>query len=126
MTSVSGGGAAPALREFSNPSAFPRNVPSRSTFHSGQTRSRGASAGGGGAYGDGGSPHQARPSFFSKISSRFSKRKKNEKKKIRGKKRTETKHEALRGDDDGTGLYPDTFRTLIEVSRIGRRLNQNP
>ncbi|KAI5633823.1 kinase associated domain 1 domain-containing protein [Phthorimaea operculella] len=39
---------------------------------SGQTRSRGASAGG--AYGDGGSPHQARPSFFSKLSSRFSKR----------------------------------------------------
>ncbi|VVC95685.1 unnamed protein product [Leptidea sinapis] len=37
-----------------------------------QTRSRGGNAGG--AYGDGGSPHQARPSFFSKLSSRFSKR----------------------------------------------------
>ncbi|CAH2987333.1 unnamed protein product [Chilo suppressalis] len=63
-----------ARREFpnNNPLVFPRNVPSRSTFHSGQTRSRGASAGG--AYGDGGSPHQARPSFFSKLSSRFSKR----------------------------------------------------
>ncbi|XP_049882076.1 serine/threonine-protein kinase MARK2-like isoform X2 [Pectinophora gossypiella] len=67
-----GGAAAGARREFSNPLVFPRNVPSRSTFHSGQTRSRGASAGG--AYGDGGSPHQARPSFFSKLSSRFSKR----------------------------------------------------
>ncbi|CAH2061951.1 unnamed protein product, partial [Iphiclides podalirius] len=65
-------GAAAARREFPNPLVFPRNVPSRSTFHSGQTRSRGASAGG--AYGDGGSPHQARPSFFSKLSSRFSKR----------------------------------------------------
>ncbi|XP_050674787.1 MAP/microtubule affinity-regulating kinase 3-like isoform X3 [Leptidea sinapis] len=59
-------------REFPNPIVFPRNVPSRSTFHSGQTRSRGGNAGG--AYGDGGSPHQARPSFFSKLSSRFSKR----------------------------------------------------
>ncbi|CAH2098856.1 unnamed protein product [Euphydryas editha] len=67
-------------RDFANPSAifpnpsvvFPRNVPSRSTFHSGQTRSRGGSAGG--AYGDSGSPHQPRTSFFSKLSSRFSKR----------------------------------------------------
>lgn len=69
-----------ARRDFANPSAifpnpsvvFPRNVPSRSTFHSGQTRSRGGSAGG--AYGDNGSPHQPRTSFFSKLSSRFSKR----------------------------------------------------
>ncbi|CAG5059893.1 unnamed protein product [Parnassius apollo] len=67
-----GGAGAGARREFPNPLVFPRNVPSRSTFHSGQTRSRGTSAGG--AYGDGGSPHQARPSFFSKLSSRFSKR----------------------------------------------------
>ncbi|XP_069363203.1 serine/threonine-protein kinase MARK2-like isoform X11 [Maniola hyperantus] len=73
------GNSASARRDFSNnnPLVFPRNVPSRSTFHSGmrtvgQTRSRGGSAGG--AYGDGGSPHQARPSFFSKLSSRFSKR----------------------------------------------------
>ncbi|KPJ17560.1 Serine/threonine-protein kinase MARK2 [Papilio machaon] len=74
-SSLSSGGAgagAAARREFPNPLVFPRNVPSRSTFHSGQTRSRGSSAGG--AYGDGGSPHQARPSFFSKLSSRFSKR----------------------------------------------------
>ncbi|XP_022128922.1 MAP/microtubule affinity-regulating kinase 3 isoform X7 [Pieris rapae] len=76
MTTTVGatGGAAnaSARRDFPNPMVFPRNVPSRSTFHSGQTRSRGGSAGG--AYGDGGSPHQARPSFFSKLSSRFSKR----------------------------------------------------
>ncbi|CAK1549374.1 unnamed protein product [Leptosia nina] len=76
MTTTVGatGGAAnaSARRDFPNPLVFPRNVPSRSTFHSGQTRSRGGSAGG--AYGDGGSPHQARPSFFSKLSSRFSKR----------------------------------------------------
>ncbi|CAH0718577.1 unnamed protein product, partial [Brenthis ino] len=62
-----------ARRDFpANPTSFPRNVPSRSTFHSGQTRSRGGSAGG--AYGDSGSPHQPRTSFFSKLSSRFSKR----------------------------------------------------
>ncbi|XP_041985902.1 serine/threonine-protein kinase MARK2-like isoform X18 [Aricia agestis] len=66
------GGGAAARRDFPNPLVFPRNVPSRSTFHSGQTRSRGGSAGG--AYGDGGSPHQPRTSFFSKLSSRFSKR----------------------------------------------------
>ncbi|CAB3232642.1 unnamed protein product [Arctia plantaginis] len=73
QVSATGGGAAGtgARREFPNPLVFPRNVPSRSTFHSGQTRSRGSA---GGAYGDGGSPHQARPSFFSKLSSRFSKR----------------------------------------------------
>ncbi|XP_037293476.1 MAP/microtubule affinity-regulating kinase 3 isoform X13 [Manduca sexta] len=65
-----GAGGSAARRDFPNPLVFPRNVPSRSTFHSGQTRPRG----GGGAYGDGGSPHQARPSFFSKLSSRFSKR----------------------------------------------------
>ncbi|KAG6460857.1 hypothetical protein O3G_MSEX012259 [Manduca sexta] len=69
-----GAGGSAARRDFPNPLVFPRNVPSRSTFHSGQTRPRG----GGGAYGDGGSPHQARPSFFSKLSSRFSKRQGNE------------------------------------------------
>ncbi|XP_013178510.1 PREDICTED: serine/threonine-protein kinase MARK2 isoform X3 [Papilio xuthus] len=72
LSSGGTGAGATARREFPNPLVFPRNVPSRSTFHSGQTRSRGSSAGG--AYGDGGSPHQARPSFFSKLSSRFSKR----------------------------------------------------
>ncbi|KRF79797.1 uncharacterized protein Dvir_GJ20472, isoform G [Drosophila virilis] len=55
---------------------FPRNVPSRSTFHSGQTRARNNTAleysGTSGASGD--SPHPGRMSFFSKLSSRFSKR----------------------------------------------------
>ncbi|XP_037948686.1 serine/threonine-protein kinase MARK2 isoform X5 [Teleopsis dalmanni] len=55
---------------------FPRNVPSRSTFHSGQTRARNNAAleysGTSGATGD--SPHPGRMSFFSKLSSRFSKR----------------------------------------------------
>ncbi|ALC42693.1 par-1 [Drosophila busckii] len=55
---------------------FPRNVPSRSTFHSGQTRARNNTAleysGASGASGD--SPHPGRMSFFSKLSSRFSKR----------------------------------------------------
>ncbi|XP_037031745.1 serine/threonine-protein kinase MARK2-like isoform X4 [Bradysia coprophila] len=54
---------------------FPRNVPSRSTFHSGQTRRNNTGmeySGTGGATGD--SPHSGRTSFFSKISSRFSKR----------------------------------------------------
>ncbi|XP_047541117.1 serine/threonine-protein kinase MARK2-like isoform X3 [Vanessa atalanta] len=73
LSAAGGAGAAGARRDFPNPSiVFPRNVPSRSTFHSGQTRSRGGSAGG--AYGDSGSPHQPRTSFFSKLSSRFSKR----------------------------------------------------
>ncbi|XP_046974589.1 serine/threonine-protein kinase MARK2-like isoform X6 [Vanessa cardui] len=73
LSGAGGAGAAGARRDFPNPSiVFPRNVPSRSTFHSGQTRSRGGSAGG--AYGDSGSPHQPRTSFFSKLSSRFSKR----------------------------------------------------
>ncbi|GAB0096129.1 MAP/microtubule affinity-regulating kinase 3 [Sergentomyia squamirostris] len=55
---------------------FPRNVPSRSTFHSGQTRARNNTgleySGTGGTAAD--SPHSGRTSFFSKISSRFSKR----------------------------------------------------
>ncbi|XP_063390344.1 MAP/microtubule affinity-regulating kinase 3-like [Cydia fagiglandana] len=72
LSTTASTGAAATRRDFPNQLVFPRNVPSRSTFHSGQTRSRGAAAGG--AYGDGGSPHQARPSFFSKLSSRFSKR----------------------------------------------------
>lgn len=52
------------------PSAFPRNTSSRSTFHSGQTRPRATYAQGS----PGDSPHAARPSFFSKLSSKFSKR----------------------------------------------------
>ncbi|TMW52917.1 hypothetical protein DOY81_001950 [Sarcophaga bullata] len=55
---------------------FPRNVPSRSTFHSGQTRPRNNTAleysATGGVPGE--SPHPGRMSFFSKLSSRFSKR----------------------------------------------------
>ncbi|XP_033250415.1 serine/threonine-protein kinase MARK2 isoform X6 [Drosophila miranda] len=55
---------------------FPRNVPSRSTFHSGQTRARNNTAleysGTSGPSGD--SAHPGRMSFFSKLSSRFSKR----------------------------------------------------
>ncbi|XP_037894039.1 serine/threonine-protein kinase MARK2 isoform X9 [Glossina fuscipes] len=55
---------------------FPRNVPSRSTFHSGQTRPRNNPAldysATGGVSGE--SPHPGRMSFFSKLSSRFSKR----------------------------------------------------
>ncbi|KAF2898176.1 hypothetical protein ILUMI_07996 [Ignelater luminosus] len=50
--------------------AFPRNTSSRSTFHSGQTRPRATYAQGS----PGDSPHSARTSFFSKISSKFSKR----------------------------------------------------
>ncbi|XP_065366647.1 serine/threonine-protein kinase MARK2 isoform X7 [Calliphora vicina] len=58
---------------------FPRNVPSRSTFHSGQTRPRNNTAleysATGGVPGE--SPHPGRMSFFSKLSSRFSKRNSN-------------------------------------------------
>lgn len=54
------------------PSAFPRNVPSRSTFHSGQTRTRNSSASGAtnadSSYGNKGG------SFLQRISNRFSKR----------------------------------------------------
>ncbi|XP_070508420.1 serine/threonine-protein kinase MARK2-like isoform X9 [Chironomus tepperi] len=50
------------------PSAFPRNVPSRSTFHSGQTRTRNSSSSGA-AGGD-----AAKGSFLQRISNRFSKR----------------------------------------------------
>jgi len=52
---------------------FPRNVPSRSTFHSGQRLRNNApdyTGPGGGIE----PPHSVRSSFFSKISSRFSKR----------------------------------------------------
>ncbi|XP_043232345.1 serine/threonine-protein kinase MARK2-like isoform X18 [Amphibalanus amphitrite] len=49
--------------------AFSRNIPSRSTFHSGQTRSPGYRPAGVGG------PHDAsRTSFFSKLSSKFAKR----------------------------------------------------
>uniref|UniRef100_A0AAG5DV45 MAP/microtubule affinity-regulating kinase 3 n=1 Tax=Anopheles atroparvus TaxID=41427 RepID=A0AAG5DV45_ANOAO len=55
------------------PVAFPRNVPSRSTFHSGQTRSRNSTvyAGAGGNVGD--SPHSGK-TFLQRLTTRFSKR----------------------------------------------------
>ncbi|XP_065091782.1 serine/threonine-protein kinase MARK1-like isoform X3 [Ochlerotatus camptorhynchus] len=55
------------------PVAFPRNVPSRSTFHSGQTRSRNSTtyAGTGGNVGD--SPHTGK-TFLQRLTTRFSKR----------------------------------------------------
>ncbi|XP_054282751.1 serine/threonine-protein kinase MARK2-like isoform X4 [Macrosteles quadrilineatus] len=61
----------PASPAQTNRQPFPRNVPSRSTFHSGQNRQRGY-----GTPSPTGAPHDAnaRPSFFSKLSSRFSKR----------------------------------------------------
>lgn len=62
------------------PGPFPRNVPSRSTFHSGQNRPRNQAATYGGATGgmagadSSGLGPSSRTSFFSKLSSRFSKR----------------------------------------------------
>ncbi|XP_061514937.1 MAP/microtubule affinity-regulating kinase 3 isoform X19 [Anopheles gambiae] len=55
------------------PVAFPRNVPSRSTFHSGQTRARNSTvyAGTGGNVGD--SPHSGK-TFLQRLTTRFSKR----------------------------------------------------
>lgn len=63
----------PVSPAVSNRQPFPRNVPSRSTFHSGQNRQR---AWYGGTPSPTGAPHDvtSRPSFFSKISSKFSKR----------------------------------------------------
>ncbi|XP_075211589.1 serine/threonine-protein kinase MARK2-like isoform X5 [Lycorma delicatula] len=63
----------PVSPAVSNRQPFPRNVPSRSTFHSGQNRQRGWY---GGTPSPTGAPHDVsnRPSFFSKLSSRFSKR----------------------------------------------------
>ncbi|KAK7602325.1 hypothetical protein V9T40_007914 [Parthenolecanium corni] len=64
----------PVSPAVSNRQPFPRNVPSRSTFHSGQNRQRGY----GGSASPTGTPHDpasaARTSFFSKLSSKFSKR----------------------------------------------------
>ncbi|XP_063237001.1 MAP/microtubule affinity-regulating kinase 3 isoform X3 [Bacillus rossius redtenbacheri] len=78
--SVAGGRGPPASPAVSNrQQPFPRNVPSRSTFHSGQNRQRNHAP----SYGPA-SPlqsqdtsaisHPGRTSFFSKLSSRFSKR----------------------------------------------------
>lgn len=55
---------------------FPRNIPTRSTFHSGQTRARTNAPlefGGTGVGASGDAPHSGRLSFFSKLSSRFGK-----------------------------------------------------
>uniref|UniRef100_A0A8D8X9R0 MAP/microtubule affinity-regulating kinase 3 n=1 Tax=Cacopsylla melanoneura TaxID=428564 RepID=A0A8D8X9R0_9HEMI len=68
----SGGPGAPVSPAAVNRQPFPRNVPSRSTFHSGQTRQRGYS---GSPSPTGGTPQDASArGFFSKLSSRFSKR----------------------------------------------------
>ncbi|XP_052563077.1 serine/threonine-protein kinase MARK1-like isoform X3 [Culex pipiens pallens] len=63
----------PAVNSSRQPVAFPRNVPSRSTFHSGQTRSRNSTAysGAGGNVGD--SPHTGK-TFLQRLTTRFSKR----------------------------------------------------
>ncbi|XP_060843887.1 serine/threonine-protein kinase MARK2-like isoform X1 [Rhopalosiphum padi] len=65
----------PASPAVNSRQPFPRNVPSRQTFHSGQNRHRGYT--GVGPTNNTGSPHDPsvqRPSFFSKISSKFVKR----------------------------------------------------
>ncbi|XP_055529096.1 serine/threonine-protein kinase MARK2-like isoform X29 [Wyeomyia smithii] len=63
----------PGVNSSRQPVAFPRNVPSRSTFHSGQTRSRNSTAysGAGGNVGD--SPHTGK-TFLQRLTTRFSKR----------------------------------------------------
>ena len=73
-------GSASSTNRFT-PGPFPRNVPSRSTFHSGQNRPRnqaatfgGATAGGMAGADSSGLGPSSRTSFFSKLSSRFSKR----------------------------------------------------
>lgn len=62
-----------ATTDNTQPVAFPRNIPSRSTFHSGQTRSRNSTtyAGAGGNVGD--SPHTGK-TFLQRLTTRFSKR----------------------------------------------------
>ncbi|XP_025421863.1 serine/threonine-protein kinase MARK2-like isoform X3 [Sipha flava] len=65
----------PASPAVNSRQPFPRNVPSRQTFHSGQNRHRAYA--GVGPTNNTGSPHDPnvqRPSFFSKISSKFVKR----------------------------------------------------
>ncbi|XP_052873115.1 serine/threonine-protein kinase par-1 [Anopheles cruzii] len=63
----------PAVNSSRQPVAFPRNVPSRSTFHSGQTRSRNSTvySATGGNVGD--SPHSGK-TFLQRLTTRFSKR----------------------------------------------------
>ncbi|XP_058174008.1 MAP/microtubule affinity-regulating kinase 3-like isoform X1 [Anopheles ziemanni] len=72
-TMVNRNSLTPAVTSSRQPVAFPRNVPSRSTFHSGQTRSRNSTvyAGAGGNVGD--SPHSGK-TFLQRLTTRFSKR----------------------------------------------------
>ncbi|XP_065091794.1 MAP/microtubule affinity-regulating kinase 3-like isoform X11 [Ochlerotatus camptorhynchus] len=72
-TMVNRNSLTPAVNSSRQPVAFPRNVPSRSTFHSGQTRSRNSTtyAGTGGNVGD--SPHTGK-TFLQRLTTRFSKR----------------------------------------------------
>nr|XP_029708193.1 serine/threonine-protein kinase MARK2-like isoform X20 [Aedes albopictus] len=72
-TMVNRNSLTPAVNSSRQPVAFPRNVPSRSTFHSGQTRSRNSTtyAGTGGTVGD--SPHTGK-TFLQRLTTRFSKR----------------------------------------------------
>uniref|UniRef100_A0A8D8KTZ0 MAP/microtubule affinity-regulating kinase 3 n=1 Tax=Culex pipiens TaxID=7175 RepID=A0A8D8KTZ0_CULPI len=72
-TMVNRNSLTPAVNSSRQPVAFPRNVPSRSTFHSGQTRSRNSTAysGAGGNVGD--SPHTGK-TFLQRLTTRFSKR----------------------------------------------------
>ncbi|XP_035893633.1 MAP/microtubule affinity-regulating kinase 3 isoform X13 [Anopheles stephensi] len=72
-TMVNRNSLTPAVNSSRQPVAFPRNVPSRSTFHSGQTRSRNSTvyAGTGGNVGD--SPHSGK-TFLQRLTTRFSKR----------------------------------------------------
>ncbi|XP_062558558.1 serine/threonine-protein kinase MARK2-like isoform X12 [Armigeres subalbatus] len=72
-TMVNRNSLTPAVNSSRQPVAFPRNIPSRSTFHSGQTRSRNSTtyAGAGGNVGD--SPHTGK-TFLQRLTTRFSKR----------------------------------------------------
>ncbi|XP_053684497.1 serine/threonine-protein kinase MARK2-like isoform X2 [Sabethes cyaneus] len=72
-TMVNRNSLTPGVNSSRQPVAFPRNVPSRSTFHSGQTRSRNSTAysGAGGNVGD--SPHTGK-TFLQRLTTRFSKR----------------------------------------------------
>ncbi|XP_061514939.1 MAP/microtubule affinity-regulating kinase 3 isoform X21 [Anopheles gambiae] len=72
-TMVNRNSLTPAVNSSRQPVAFPRNVPSRSTFHSGQTRARNSTvyAGTGGNVGD--SPHSGK-TFLQRLTTRFSKR----------------------------------------------------
>ncbi|XP_063707103.1 serine/threonine-protein kinase MARK2 isoform X14 [Culicoides brevitarsis] len=63
----------PAVNSSRQPVAFPRNVPSRSTFHSGQTRTRNNTSSFSRTGGVGESPHSGK-TFLQRLTTRFSKR----------------------------------------------------